>query len=65
MNSIYKLKLFLFTIIFLSTNLNSSELKKVTLQLAWFDQFQYAGYYIAKEKGFDKELGLDVEIIPF
>ncbi len=65
MNSIYKLKLFLFTIIFLSTNLNSSELKKVTLQLAWFDQFQYAGYYIAKEKGFYKELGLDVEIIPF
>ena len=39
--------------------------KKVTLQLAWFDQFQYAGYYIAKEKGFYKELGLDVEIIPF
>lgn len=65
MNSIHKLKLFLFTIIFLCTNLNSSELKKVTLQLAWFDQFQYAGYYIAKEKGFYKELGLDVEIIPF
>jgi len=37
----------------------------VTLQLAWFDQFQYAGYYIAKEKGFYKELGLDVEIVPF
>ena len=65
MNSIHKLKLFLFTIIFLCTNLNSSELKKVTLQLAWFDQFQYAGYYIAKEKSFYKELGLDVEIIPF
>lgn len=40
-------------------------LKKVTLQLSWFDQFQFAGYYIAKEKGFYKELGLDVTIIPF
>lgn len=43
----------------------TSEVKKVTLQLSWFDQFQFAGYYIAKEKGFYKELGLDVEIKPF
>jgi signal transduction histidine kinase/ABC-type nitrate/sulfonate/bicarbonate transport system substrate-binding protein len=43
----------------------SQELKKVTLQLSWFNQFQFAGYYIAKEKGFFEELGLDVEIIPF
>ena len=64
MNSFYKLK-FLLIIIFLTTTLYSSELKKVTLQLAWFDQFQYAGYYIAKEKDFYKELGLDVEIVPF
>ena len=41
------------------------ELKKVTLQLSWFDQFQFAGYYMAKEKGFYEELGLDVEIKPF
>ena len=64
MNSFYKLK-FLLIIIFLTTTLYSSELKKVTLQLALFDQFQYAGYYIAKEKDFYKELGLDVEIVPF
>jgi len=43
----------------------SKELKKVTLQLSWFDQFQFAGYYLAKEKGFYKELGLDVTILPF
>ena len=43
----------------------SKELKKVTLQLSWFDQFQFAGYYIAKEKGFYKDLGLDVTILPF
>lgn len=54
-----------FLLIFLSSCVYSKELKKVTLQLAWFDQFQYAGYYIAKEKGFYEELGLDVEIKPF
>lgn len=39
--------------------------KKVTLQLSWFSQFQFAGYYIAKEKGFYKQEGLDVQIMPF
>ncbi|QKF59802.1 ABC transporter substrate-binding protein [Aliarcobacter lanthieri] len=58
------LKFFLIFIIF-SINLYSKDLKKVSLQLAWFDQFQYAGYYIAKEKGFYEELGIDVEILPF
>lgn len=41
------------------------ELKKVNLQLSWFDQFQFAGYYIAKEKGFYEQAGLDVAIQPF
>lgn len=36
--------------------------EKVTLQLKWFHQFQFAGYYVAKEKGFYSEVGLDVEI---
>jgi signal transduction histidine kinase/ABC-type nitrate/sulfonate/bicarbonate transport system substrate-binding protein len=45
--------------------LYSENLKKITIQLSWFDQFQFAGYYMAKEKGFYKELGLDVEIKPF
>jgi len=40
-------------------------LKKVSLQLLWFDQFQFAGYYIAIEKGFYKEAGLDVELHPY
>ena len=51
--------------IFSFQSLFSQELKKVTLQLSWLDQFQFAGYYMAKEKGFYKDLGLDVEIIPF
>lgn len=37
-------------------------MQKVTLQLKWFHQFQFAGYYAAKEKGFYDEVGLDVEI---
>ena len=52
-------------IILLSHTLFAKELKKVTLQLSWLDQFQFAGYYMAKQKGFYEELGLDVEIKPF
>ncbi|WP_162224936.1 GGDEF domain-containing protein [Neptunomonas antarctica] len=39
-----------------------SELTPVTLQLQWYHQFQFAGYYAAKEKGFYKEAGLQVTI---
>lgn len=39
-------------------------LEKVTLQLKWTHQFQFAGYYMAKEKGFYQEEGLDVIIVP-
>jgi len=59
------LKSFFYILLFISTISYSQELKKVTLQLSWFDQFQFAGYYMAKEKGFYKEVGLDVEIKPF
>jgi polar amino acid transport system substrate-binding protein len=38
-------------------------LEKVTLQLHWLHQFQFAGYYMAKEKGFYEEAGLDVDIV--
>jgi len=41
---------------------DASENEKVTLQLKWFHQFQFAGYYAAKEKGFYQNLGLDVDI---
>ena len=55
----------LFLLFIFATSLYSENLKKITIQLSWFDQFQFAGYYMAKEKGFYKELGLDVEIKPF
>lgn len=37
---------------------------KVVLQLKWVTQAQFAGYYVAQDKGFYKEEGLDVEIKP-
>ncbi|HNY12977.1 MAG TPA: ABC transporter substrate-binding protein [Candidatus Wallbacteria bacterium] len=41
----------------------NSNLEKVTLQLKWRHQFQFAGYYAAVEKGYYKQAGLDVKIV--
>src|SRR4029450_13279694 len=35
---------------------------KVTLQLKWVTQAQFAGYYAAKAKGYYKQVGLDVSL---
>jgi ABC-type nitrate/sulfonate/bicarbonate transport system substrate-binding protein len=37
-------------------------LDKVSLQLKWLHQFQFAGYYAALEHRFYRDAGLDVEI---
>jgi signal transduction histidine kinase/ABC-type nitrate/sulfonate/bicarbonate transport system substrate-binding protein len=31
----------------------------------WLDQFEFAGFYVAREKGFYKDVGLDVELKKF
>jgi len=36
--------------------------EKVSLQLKWKHSFQFAGFYMAKEKGFYKDAGLDVTL---
>ena len=36
----------------------------VTIQLKWVAQAQFAGYFVARDKGFYKEAGLDVTIKP-
>jgi len=41
-----------------------SHSEKVVLQLKWVTQAQFAGYYVAKDKGFYEAEGLDVEIKP-
>jgi NitT/TauT family transport system substrate-binding protein len=40
----------------------SAKLDKVTLQLKWVTQAQFAGYYAAAAQGYYKDAGLDVKI---
>ena len=49
---------------FLPNPLSAKALDRVVLQLRWTHQFQFAGYYAAKAKGYYEEEGLDVEILP-
>ena len=55
---------FLILLIF-NLNLFAQKEKEVSLQLLWKHQFEFAGFYIAKEKGFYKEYGLNVEFKEF
>ena len=56
----YFLKLFfLFTLCF-TLQAKEQELESVTLQLQWKHQFEFAGFYAAKEMGYYEEAGLDV-----
>ena len=58
--------LFLFIIVLaLSKTLFAQDSEKVSLQLQWLHQFQFAGFYVAKEKGYYKEVGLEVDIKEF
>jgi PAS domain S-box-containing protein len=41
---------------------SAQSLETVTLQLKWHHQFQFAGYYAAKARGFYREAGLDVQL---
>jgi PAS domain S-box-containing protein len=36
---------------------------KIRLQLKWYHQFQFAGYYAAQTKGYYRDEGLEVELI--
>lgn len=49
-------------VVFLPPFLFGKPLEEVTLQLRWLHQFQFAGYYMAKEKGYYRDAGLDVTI---
>ena len=57
----FLLNLLLSTILFAS----SEDLNKVSLQLQWKHQFEFAGFYMAKEKGFYKDVGFDVTLKEF
>lgn len=45
-----------------SDNTSSSNLQKVTLQVRWDHQYQFAGYYAAKWNGYYRDAGFDVYI---
>ena len=55
----------LILLLLLNILLNASEKEKVTLYLDWLNQFQFAGYYIAKDKGYYSDLGIDVDIVEY
>ncbi|NVJ54007.1 MAG: diguanylate cyclase [Campylobacteraceae bacterium] len=61
MKTLFKTFLFFLILLFPTTNLLAKN-TQVTLQLSWLHQFEYAGYYAAKEKGFYNNVGLDVII---
>lgn len=53
----------IFSVAACSGKKQSGELKKVTFVLDWTPNTNHTGIYVAQEKGFYKEQGLDVEII--
>ena len=66
MKNMFKLILFLILALnYLYANTTTNNLKEVTLQLEWKHQFEFAGFYAALEKGYYKDIGLDVKINEF
>ncbi len=63
---------FCFLIVFVGIAFNGNsqslqsdkDLQEVVLQLKWYHQFQFAGYYVAVEKGFYNDVGLAVTLKP-
>ena len=43
----------------------AAKLTKVTMNMGWLHQAQFAGFYVAKEKGFYKDAGLDVQLLGY
>jgi NitT/TauT family transport system substrate-binding protein len=42
----------------------AAERSTIRLQLSWVEQAQFAGYYVARDKGYYDAVNLDVEILP-
>jgi two-component system, NarL family, sensor histidine kinase EvgS len=61
----YIIFLILFSSNILFANTQANYLEKVTLQLEWKHQFEFAGFYTAIKKGYYKDVGLEVEIREF
>ena len=48
----------------LATAVSANAADKVTIQLKWVADAQFGGYFVAKDKGYYKDAGLDVTIKP-
>uniref|UniRef100_UPI004047F794 diguanylate cyclase n=3 Tax=Aliarcobacter sp. TaxID=2321116 RepID=UPI004047F794 len=64
MNSLFK-SIFVYIVFIFTAFADNIPLEKVTLQLHWKHQFEFAGYFMAKEKGFYKDVGIDVDILEY
>lgn len=65
------LSLLLFVVLLVATGCTntaptstSPEVTKVTMRLQWLPQFQFAGYLVAEARGYYRDAGLDVTILP-
>jgi len=47
-----------------TTKKSDTTMQKVKLQLKWLPQSQFMGYYVAASKGYYKDEGIDIEILP-
>ena len=64
MQKLSKLSPYLLAAAFAVGSLAAQAQEKVTVQLKWVPQAQFAGYYVAAAKGYYKAEGLDVTIKP-
>ncbi|MAQ59036.1 MAG: nitrate ABC transporter substrate-binding protein, partial [Chloroflexi bacterium] len=58
------LKKIVMVILVSGLSFSSHAAEKVTIQLKWVTQAQFAGYYVAQDKGYYQAAGLDVTIKP-
>ena len=56
------MKILLLLLLFISLAVSQDKVEKISLQLHWKYQFEFAGFIAAKEKGFYKDVGLDVDL---
>lgn len=52
----------LIPLLIINSSVTSKVIDTVNIQLKWIHQFQFAGFYMAKEKGFYAASGLEVQI---
>lgn len=62
MNELLKLLIKIFILTIFLNQISFANLEKVSLQIAWKHQFEFAGFYAAIEKGYYKDVGLALEI---